>query len=353
MIPARAELIALSRTLLDSTAVSMSRLEAAQGLHERLLQLAGDRLPESEMDREIQLSHGVAISPRDAARCVLDFARTSGFLRGVERAIRETRSRYPDRPVEMLYAGCGPLAPLAVPMAARYGPEELRITLLEIHPGALASARRIFEALGLTDSVREFVEVDAVEYRAPAERRWDVCVVEAIQQALEKEPQLAITAQLAPQLAEHGILVPERITISAFLDELASEFRFPVPDKENSGAPMPVTERQRVELGPLLVLERGSVAALMETAESGPEPGERVLREQVVEIPPAAMDSHTLILRTTIHIAEGIDLEDHDSGLTVPRALHSLGRVRSGDRLGFRYRLGPRPGFVARRVGSR
>ena len=64
---------------------------------------------------------------------------------------------------------------------------------------ALDAVRRPVEHFGLQDYVIELEEADASHYRC--EDALDLIVAETMHKALEQEPQFAVTANLAPQLA--------------------------------------------------------------------------------------------------------------------------------------------------------
>lgn len=348
----RAEIERLAEVLLDPAANPATLRTACHELYEELLGLAGWDPDSPDIDRETSLADGVAISPRDAARCVLDFARTGGFLRAVDDAIRTMIRRRSGRPVELLYAGCGPLAPLVLPLLPRYSAEEVRVTLLEVNEGSLASARRTCEALDVSDRIGNAVLEDALEFEAPTGVQWDVMVMEMLQMALEKEPQVAVTCQLAPQLADDGILVPERISVVASLADLSTEFEFRSAGGDTSVASNPGIERKRYDLGTVMVLDR--TAHRSQFPEDGGEASDDpVTTQPIVHRIPAALPAPQLtpILRTRIELAPGIVLTDYDSGLTAPRLLLDFDPVCAGQALEFRYRMGDRPGFEVRRHG--
>ncbi|MET0398964.1 MAG: hypothetical protein ABW277_19385 [Longimicrobiaceae bacterium] len=279
-----------------------------------------------------RLPGGEAIAPRDAARCVLDPRRTSRFLRGLHAAVLQARTRFPDVPTEILYAGCGPFAPLALPLTTRFSPAEIRFTLLDVHSRSLDAARRLFHALGRSAYVRDYVRCDAASYVVDAAHPTHVVVVEAMLAALEREPQVAITMNLAPQLCPGGILVPERITVGCCLCGVAGD---PSAATAGGGA--------RIHLGRVLEL----TAAGCRDATASDNAGAHIAKARV-EVPAELDGEFDVMLLTGITVFDSIALDEGESGLTTPRILFDLGRMRGGEVLEFEYRCGDRPGFRCR-----
>ncbi|HEU0076054.1 MAG TPA: hypothetical protein VFQ76_00290, partial [Longimicrobiaceae bacterium] len=290
---------------------------AAAGLYSLCSSITGmDGADDSEGTR---LPGGEAIAPRDAARCVLDGRRTSAFLRGLHAAILEARRRFPGVPTEILYAGCGPFAPLAVPLTTRFGPGEIRFTLLDVHGRSLDAARRIFQALGKSAFVRDYVRCDAASYRHDAPHPIHVVVVEAMLAALEREPQVAITMNLGPQLCPGGIFVPERITVDCCLCDLTEEFPA-LPTDADSAAPLSagVGGGGRVDLGRVLELTAGGCRDLPASGD-GDGHGGRHLAPKLLEVPEGLDGELGVMLLTGITVFGSVALGEGESGLTCPR----------------------------------
>lgn len=74
------------------------------------------RLAVDVAEDDLRLASGLALSPRLAAQCLLDGPRTAAFLRGTLAAISEALRRFPDEAIEIVYAGTGPFATLALPL---------------------------------------------------------------------------------------------------------------------------------------------------------------------------------------------------------------------------------------------
>ncbi|MFL5080677.1 MAG: hypothetical protein ACJ8DU_12175, partial [Microvirga sp.] len=142
--------------------------EAARDVHSLLLAAALAGRPEETLDRhDTVLPDGDAISPESAARCILDYTRTSQFLRGLRLALQAALERFSERPLDILYAGCGPFAPLGLLLTHRFGPLDVRFTLIDIHELSLSSARRVFEAFGRGEFIGDCLACDAATYRHP------------------------------------------------------------------------------------------------------------------------------------------------------------------------------------------
>ena len=143
-----------------------------------------------------------------------------------------------------------------------------------------------------------------------------------MQRALTREPQVAITRHLVPQLAPGGLLVPERITVEACLADPANEH---VLDAAHPLA------RHRIPLGTLLTLARDAIG-----------PTDPV----VVELPGTA-EGFRLQLSTRIQVYSDLVLGDYDSGVTLPVPVPIPAGAR---RIEFEYHIGTEPGWRHRAI---
>ena len=199
---------------------------------------------------ETRTSNGLAISPSMATMCAEDFVRTIAFLRGTHAAIVDLRTRWPDRPIRVLYAGCGPWATLAVPLMAVVSSTEATFTLLDLHPESVASAKSIVATLGLASSVTSFETVDIASYQVCPDAPPDILLIETMQACLEAEPQVAITWFLLKQ-SPQAILIPEQVRIDMTWTDPAHDC-FGVGQELNRSLP----QRDRFRAAPVFVLDR-------------------------------------------------------------------------------------------------
>jgi len=301
----------------------------------------GDVL-EPHHDEETFLDGGVAISPHLAARCLLDPLRTVQFLRGIHAGIHEAKRRFPGEPIHLLYAGCGPYATLVLPLTTQFSPEQIQLTLIDIHQASIQGVKRLVEALDLTAHVTACVQADAITYRHPDHVQRHMVVCETMQAGLAREPQVAIMLNLLPQLVENGIFIPENIVVEACLSDPRQEdigllmhrdeFGFPV------GREMDKQPERRM-LGRIVALD-------METArEMGRANGRDVIPLTTIEVPERADEADQFLLMTTVSVFDAFELAPYACELSFPLRVHELSAVESGTRIQFSYTFDPKPGL--------
>jgi hypothetical protein len=298
----------ISETLLFEESLGKLNAECLE-LYDFLGEIAGETNA-----KETILPTGKAISAEFAARCVLDFARTSNFLRGLRLAIIEAKTRFPDEKITILYAGCGLFATLAIPLCTQFSTDEIGFDIIDIHQTSIDSAKRVFKNFGLENYVRKFIRTDAATFQAG--EKFHVAITETMQKALEKEPQVAITLNLAKQLKDNGVFVPAKISVEVCLMDLAKEFE-------------PNGKRERIYLGKIMELTK-------ETIEFLPTK---------IKIPNKTHARFTVALLTKIHTFGSITIGDYDSGLTYPTILYDLDKSIFGKELTFEYLFGKNPKF--------
>ena len=303
---------------------------------------------DTRMSRDTLLSSGLAISPNDAGGCAIDSARTSKFLRGIYAALLEARKRFPDGPIEILYAGCGPFATLAIPIATRFTADEIQFTLVDIHHRSLELARKNFGAFGLSDYVRDYIQSDAASYVHRGALH--MVITETMQRALSKEPQVAITINLAPQLCQGGILIPEKVAVDVCLCDPRREFS---PSVTGSNQPPSTSaaakpDRVRIHLGRVFELTAGKAYELARMRGQSYGLGEAWLPPAVIDIPTEVDEGLHVVLSTTIAVFESVALAEYETGLTHPVWLSDFNRSKRGCRVEFAYSLGSHPGLKHR-----
>lgn len=269
---------------------------------------------------------GVAISPTMAAMCLDDLARTVQFLRGVHDAISDLRGHITDRSIRVLYAGCGPLAPLAIPLMSIFDRDTAKFTLLDIHQESIRSTERIARSLDLTDRVQAFEIADASEFRIDQDASPDLIVVEMLRSALRSEPQVVVAKHLMLQAPE-ALLIPEEVRIDLALVDRSREF--------STDESLP--DRDRIPVATVFTLDRVSLV--------GP-PSQPVQ----VELPGFDDSRYDPMLLTTVHVYGDHVLRDYDSGITCPQKLRTGERAGPNDRLEFMYRVGSEPELVVRKI---
>lgn len=297
---ALSQLRAIADTLIDETA----SLETLSGAADDLFALCSEISPQGAgADSDLALPSGTALSPSSAAACTRDARRTAVFIRGLHDAIKATQA------TEIVYAGTGPFAPLALPLMTIFSPSQVRFTLIDVHQSSIDSVNMLLRHFGFEALA---IACDATTYRHEG-RPFDVLVAEVMQRALGVEGQVEICRNLARYLRPGGVVVPESVQVSLAFDQ--------------SSTVGVVAELSAATIA----LNRLDVRTL-----------------EMPAVPPRAQAMYVTMIRTFgRHV-----LRPFESGLTHPEMVWGLWDVRPGERVRFWYELGARPGIRWERCGN-
>jgi len=283
------------------------------------------------------LDSGMAVSPLMAAFCAREVLRSAAFIKGAGAAVQDAARE--DRPVQVLYAGCGPFALLALPLMAVFSAQQVVFTLIDIHPESLRCAQHLIDAFGFSGHVLEHVCADATRYQIPPDSIPDVIVSETMNVCLGKEPQVSIARHLLAQ-APDALMVPQAVSVEACLLDRSKEH---VPVAEQQGRLVePV--RDRIYLGKIFELNAENIRQWADITEERLPAGS-------ITIPTPLLQRYQLRLLTRIVVYGQTCLQDYDSSLNLPQALPGKPTFAGGETLQFHYQLGVRPGLCYETIG--
>lgn len=300
--------------------------KATEGFRTLLLEMSKLNLKDDSLRNDVHTSEGMAIGTEWAARCVDDMVRTKRFVKGVAEAI-EHQLNLGHKPVELLYAGTGPFATLVLPLLTVYSPEELQLTLVEINDVSFKAVQGLFKSNDFSPYLRALYQADATTLQLDEPKRFDILLSETMQYALQKEPQVAITLNLLPQLREDALLIPEEIS----LDLVAIR-------QVGLGVTEPTA------LAKLLVISRETLtfSPLWEsTATSFPPVDYQLVDDDLAH-------AQELGISTTIKVFGTQHIGFNESGLTIPKRILNVEELPAGKKtISCQYHLGAKPGLVS------
>jgi len=218
-----AQLLAISERIITS-ATSGEEIQCAKQLSDFFAQFNLEN-DETQLQKKTEtiIQGGVALSFAEAAVCLNDYLRTVRFIKGTYFAIEELKEKFPTEKLNILYAGCGPYAPILLPVLSLLNNDDFDIVLLDINECSTISVKELLAKLNFTNYSIEVICGNAITYKQPKLKPLHLVITETMFRALISEPQASITANLAPQIIEGGLLIPQEIKLSLGYSFFAKE----------------------------------------------------------------------------------------------------------------------------------
>ncbi|MEA3483054.1 MAG: hypothetical protein U9R65_13985 [Pseudomonadota bacterium] len=321
------------------------------------------KLTQEELTRQYISTSGLVMSPLNCKHTIKDVYRIKGFACGTNKAIQQMLANKPQ--VKVLYPACGPFAPLLLPLLAHYkqsdriSAEQLQVTLVDIHPGAIKALNQLIADLDIADYIEALVEEDATQF-SPTQT-FDLLILEAMQHGFSREGFLSIAKHLVQYLHIQGEMIPNQVSVRAMMVIGETEFnqQWEKAEYAHSNHCQPEAIDDRIDLGEILNVNK---AMLLRSEILELDGGIKMLQGNTIELPKDVPDMAKRILAIYSHIDTYGDamVGQYDSGITHPKpdmtfyvdakpkaVEHHYFEAKGGDKVSFYYQLTGLPGFVA------
>ncbi|KGL61992.1 hypothetical protein [Polaribacter sp. Hel1_85] len=265
-------------------------------------------------NKETIISGGIALSSTHARDCLEDPIRTARFLKGIYKAILVAQDRFPNEKISILYAGCGPLGTLLIPLLHRFSSNEIEIVVLDIHQTSIDSVKKIIKKIKCETYIKEYLVTDATRYKHSVQNPLHMIVTETMDKALTKEPQVEITRNLGNQIVNNGIFIPEKIEIQRGYSFFAKEFVF----KTKEDISLLIAKKEEIKTEKLF-----SITSKIESLESFN------FESDWISIPSNFKKTPDICLYTSLIIFDDIYLTKSESLITNPYCVKSLYNVKT------------------------
>lgn len=179
-------------------------------------------------ENNIKTPNGHIVTPVVAAHCLIDLMRSTRFIRGTYKAIKSYQTEILDRPIRVLYAGCGPYATILTPLTTQFDASEVQFTMLEYNPVSMKAMETLYKELKIEAYIEEKIIGDATLEDVALNGTYDIIVSETMQVVLQRECQVPLTRNLVRFLNPKGTFVPQNVYVDAYLvGQTPGEFEHP------------------------------------------------------------------------------------------------------------------------------
>ncbi|MBB1485529.1 hypothetical protein [Oceanospirillum sediminis] len=314
-------------------------------------------LSEEEKNQSNIIKTGLVMSVEYSTGTFNDIYRVNAFIRGAYQAINNKENQ---ETIHIVYPACGPFAPLLIPLISYVQQKninnKIKISLIDIQPGAIKALDQLINDLGVREYIHELECMDIMDYNPGF--KIDILILEAMQHGITREGHLFFARHLAQFMTEDSILLPEEITVNAYAGICQTEFatQWDDQDRTHSSLQNEQTRGYRQHIGKVITLTLKNIkdATTVSLGESI-----ELIEGDIVTIPVDIGSDKALLLFTTITVFNNEKISEYDSGITQPIYMPSVCMnfkpkapqpddllVKSGDNIRFYYKMDATPGFL-------